>query len=168
MVYEENQTRLSEFAPMMSDGERPMEVLTAESNVLSLDHLHSLTSEDAFTALIKYPGIGPHTASRVLLFFLQRPCFPIGTHGFRISKWLGWVPPDRVTRNSTFAHLQVYIPEELKYPLHQLFLKHGQTCGRCKGAAAEGSAGWENGCVIDHLLKRSGEREGGRKRKRKL
>ena len=84
MVYEENQGRLSEFATMVSD-----EVTPAESNLLSLDHLHSLTSEDAFSALVKFPGIGPHTASRVLLFVLQRPWFPISIHIFRISKRLG-------------------------------------------------------------------------------
>jgi len=154
MVHEENQARLSKFATMVSDEVTPTEVLKAESNVLSLDHLHSLTSEDAFSALVKFPGIGLHCASRVLLFFLQRPCFPIGTHGFRISKRLGWVPPDKATRNSTFAHLQVRIPEEYKYRLHQLFLKHGQACVRCGPATGKGTAGWGNGCVIDHLLKR--------------
>lgn len=184
MVWEENQAR-REALISSSDGaagaanegpeEKNAEVARAEENVLSLDHLHLLSNDDAFDALTKYPGIGPKTASCVMLFCMQRPSFAVDTHVFRLCQWLGWVPPPGdpaglapgakgkftgPTRNSTYAHCEVRIPDNLKYPLHQLFIKHGKTCPRCRAITSENSEGWEKGCVIDHLVSRSGGRKG--------
>ncbi|KAI8934656.1 hypothetical protein NX059_008346 [Plenodomus lindquistii] len=185
MVWEENQARREELlsssktapgAEHESASDKENEVDKAEHNVISLDHLHTLSSEDAFTALTKYPGIGPKTASCVLLFCLQRPSFAVDTHVFRLCKWLGWVPaagderglaPNAKgtfagpTRNSTYAHCEVRVPDELKYPLHQLLIKHGKACPRCRAITGEGSEGWAEGCVIEHLVKRDGVRKGG-------
>ncbi|KAH7392735.1 base excision DNA repair protein [Pyrenochaeta sp. MPI-SDFR-AT-0127] len=184
MVWEENQARRE--ALLSSSGKAPGstseateekhdEVEKAEQDVVSLDHLHLLSNDDAFNALTKYPGIGPKTASCVLLFCLQRPSFAVDTHVFRLCKWLGWVPPPGdpaglapgakgtfagPTRNSTYAHCEVRIPDDLKYPLHYLFIKHGKTCPRCRAITGENSEGWEKGCVIDHLVQRSGGRKG--------
>ncbi|KAF2847778.1 DNA glycosylase [Plenodomus tracheiphilus IPT5] len=183
MVWEENQTRRDELLSSKeasgSKGEaaedKKNEVEKAEHNIVSLDHLHTLSSEDAFTALTKYPGIGPKTASCVLLFCLQRPSFAVDTHVFRLCKWLGWVPPPGdsrglapggkgtfvgPTRNSTYAHCEVRVPDDLKYPLHQLLIKHGKACPRCRAITGEGSDGWEKGCPIEHLVKRDGVRKG--------
>lgn len=182
MVWEENQTRrqtLLAAAPTPGcsnevEGEKNAEVTKAQENIVSLDHLHLLSTDEAFNALTKYPGIGPKTASCVLLFCLQRPSFAVDTHVFRLSKWLGWVPPagdpaglgpeakgkfSGPNRNSTYAHLNVRIPDDLKYPLHQLFIKHGKTCPRCRAITGENSEGWSQGCVIDHLVQRTGGRK---------
>ncbi|KAF1944300.1 DNA glycosylase [Clathrospora elynae] len=183
MVWEENQARREELlsssvkAPSSvneAEGEKHAEVEKAEQNIVSLDHLHFLSNDDAFNALTKYPGIGPKTASCVLLFCLQRPSFAVDTHVFRICKWLGWVPSPGdpaglapgakgtfagPTRNSTYAHCEVRVPDHLKYPLHQLLIKHGKSCPRCRAITGESSEGWENGCAIDHLVKRSGGRK---------
>ena len=123
--------------------------------VLSLDHLHSMGNEEAFDKLLGYPGVGPKTASCVLLFCMQRPSFAVDTHVFRIVSWLGWIPPDAAarrmameakaadngsetrrpppppSRNTAYAHLDVRIPDDLKYPLHYLFIRHGKTCPSC-------------------------------------
>lgn len=184
MVWEENQERrkaiLSSSDKALGSAneaaeEKSAEVEKAEQDVVSLDHLHLLSSDDAFNALTKYPGIGPKTASCVLLFCLQRPSFAVDTHVFRLCKWLGWVPPpgdpaglapgakgpfSGPTRNSTYAHCDVRIPDDLKYPLHYLFVKHGKVCPRCRAITGENSEGWEKGCAIDHLVKRSGGRKG--------
>ncbi|KAL1999103.1 hypothetical protein VTN02DRAFT_5051 [Thermoascus thermophilus] len=142
--------------------EKGLEIERADENVLSLNHIHSLTTEEAMLQLTKYPGIGPKTAACVILFCLQRPCFAVDTHIFRICKWLGWVPPDRkVTEITAFGHLDARIPDHLKYSLHQLFIRHGKTCPRCRAITGETSEGWEEGCVIDHLVKRTGKRKGG-------
>jgi endonuclease III len=177
MVYEQNQARRAALvdaeeskdaalAPSGAENEsseqKNAEIERAKSNVLSLDHLHSLSTDEAFQEMIKYPGIGPKTASCVLLFCLQRPSFAVDTHVFRLCTWLGWVPPTgAVNRNSTYAHCEVRIPDELKYPLHQLFIKHGKTCPRCRAATGQGSKGWDEGCVIDHLVTRTGARKTG-------
>lgn len=185
MVWEENQARrdahLSSSDPAPGSAkeaaeERNAEIQKAEQDIVSLDHLHLLSNDDAFNALTKYPGIGPKTASCVLLFCLQRPSFAVDTHVFRLCKWLGWVPAPGdpaglppgakgtfagPTRNSTYAHCEVRVPDDLKYPLHQLLIKHGKSCPRCRAITGESSEGWEKGCPIEHLVKRSGGRKEG-------
>lgn len=183
MVWEENQVRRKELqspcdkAPGSTneaEEEKSAEIEKASQDVISLDHLHLLSNDDAFNALTKYPGIGPKTASCVLLFCLQRPSFAVDTHVFRLCKWLGWVPPPGdsrglapgakgtfagPTRNSTYAHCEVRVPDHLKYPLHQLLIKHGKTCPRCRAITGESSEGWEKGCPIEHLVQRTGGRK---------
>lgn len=187
MVWEENQKRKHDLQSSKAEAagesnepaaEKTDEIEKAEHDVVSLDHLHLLDDDDAFNALISYPGIGAKTASCVLLFCLQRASFAVDTHVFRLCKWLGWVPapgdpaglrPNAkagtvfkgADRDSTFAHLQVRIPAELKYPLHQLFIRHGKSCPRCRAITGEGSAEWHKGCPIEHLVKRTGGRKGG-------
>src|SRR5699024_4679701 len=106
-----------------------------------------LSKDDAMFEFVKYPGIGVKTAACVILFCLQRPCFAVDTHVFRLSKWLGWLPPTedpepereadekqkvkktpkrRINEITAFSHLEVRVPEHLKYPLHQLFIRHGK------------------------------------------
>lgn len=178
MVYEENQQRRNilvkgeegndEVEPgsvnnlnAKPEGEKQYEIACADQNFLSLNHLHSFGTEEVMTQLVKYPGIGPKTAACVLLFCLQRPCFAVDTHIFRICKWLNWVPPTKATEVTAFSHLEVRIPDHLKYSLHQLLIRHGKSCPRCRAITGESSAGWEEGCVIDHLVTRTGKRKGG-------
>ncbi|KAB8336907.1 hypothetical protein FH972_021214 [Carpinus fangiana] len=189
MVYEENQERAGTLSKGKAealdnvkeepDEEQMHEVAKARSDVLSLDHLHLLDNDSAFNKLLEYPGIGPKTASCVLLFCMQRPSFAVDTHVFRLTKWLGWVPTDQqakamakarakeegskrvssgqVTRNSTYAHLDVKIPDELKYPLHYLLIKHGKNCGWCSAKA--GAAAKVGTCPLAHLMKGKDIRE---------
>jgi DNA-(apurinic or apyrimidinic site) lyase len=112
-----------------------------------------MSTEDAYVALIQYPGIGVKTAACVILFCLQRPCYAVDTHVWRLTKDLGWVPP-KANEIKTFAHCQVRVPDEYKYKLHQLFWHHGQECVRCRADTSEKSKGWDEGCPIDHLVTR--------------
>ncbi|KAI9722521.1 MAG: hypothetical protein M1828_004516 [Chrysothrix sp. TS-e1954] len=145
--------------------------------ILSLDHLHKMGSEEAFAHLLRYPGIGPKTASCVLLFCMQRPSFAVDTHVFRLTRWLGWMPTDaqaramakrgetksgQVTRNSTYAHLDVRIPDELKYALHYLLIRHGKECGWCSAKA--GAAKRVGTCPLAHLMKGKGRSKGSAKK----
>lgn len=178
MVYEENQQRRKEHLLAKSTGneeagpkgaqheteeQKNAEIAIAEEEVLSLDHYYTLPTYDAIFTFVKYPGIGVKTAACVSLFCMQRDCFAVDTHVFRLCKWLGWLPDDnkRVSRDTAFSHLEVRIPDELKYDLHQLFIRHGKTCPRCRASTGETSAKWEDGCVIDHLVKRTGPRKEG-------
>ncbi|KAJ5757338.1 uncharacterized protein N7511_006032 [Penicillium nucicola] len=164
IVHQDNQTRRNDLVANANPEEetkndKSYEIACADQNVLSLNHMHTLTSEEAMTELVKYPGIGPKTAACVILFCLQRPCFAVDTHIFRLTKWLGWVPP-RANEVTAFSHLEVRIPDHLKYSLHQLFIRHGKSCSRCRAITGASSAGWEDGCVIDHLVTRTGKRKG--------
>ena len=183
MVYEENvQRRKAMDEPQMDDpagadaaskdpaAEKQLERMRLDQNVLSLDHYHSLSNTEAQEALTKFPGIGVKTSSCVMLFCMQRPSFAVDTHVFRLASWLGWIPDPaaprekgekKVDRDTAFSHLDVRIPDELKYGLHQLFIKHGKTCPRCRAITGEGSEGWEAAnCPIEELVKRTGARKG--------
>ncbi|KAK2747135.1 hypothetical protein FQN57_002392 [Myotisia sp. PD_48] len=187
MVYEQNQKRWdalrkSQQEPNGSESVLPLnfdaavpgqeiEKSTAirdEEHILSLNHLHALPKDEAMLEFVKFPGIGVKTAACVVLFCLQRPCFAVDTHVFRLSKWLGWVPPEKVNEITAFSHLEVMIPDHLKYSLHQLFIRHGKSCPRCRAITGENSEGWSQGCVIDHLVKRTGKRKGGNMRQSTL
>lgn len=169
LVYAENQARRE---ALLSDDdkapgeenepeeEKKAEISRAEDDILSLDHMHLLPTNEAFDKLVSYPGIGDKTASCVLLFCLRRPSFAVDTHVFRLCKWLGWVPP-KASRNQTFSHCEVRVPDNLKYQLHQLFIAHGKECPRCRANTGPSSADWDRGCVIEELVTRTEARKTG-------
>lgn len=159
MVYEENMTRRESNSLHIEAQTNQQEGQKVDEPVLSLDHLHCLSKESAMLEFMKYPGIGVKTAACVVLFCLRRPCFAVDTHVFRISKWLGWIPSAKTNEISAFSHLEVRVPDHLKYPLHQLLIHHGKLCPRCRAISGEKSEGWNKGCVIEHLVKRTGTRK---------
>lgn len=126
--------------------------------VYSLQHLanpaNEMSNSEIMQELISYSGVGPKTASCVLLFCLGRDSFAVDTHIFRLTKLLGWVPPkaDRVLAQ---AHLDLKVPKELKYGLHVLFITHGRACAGCKG-----SGKGKGVCVLKGYAKDKGMQEG--------
>ncbi|KAA8904957.1 DNA glycosylase, partial [Sphaerosporella brunnea] len=99
---------------------------------LSLEHLRALDDKDVMKALTSYFGIGPKAAACVMLFALGRNLFPVDTHVYRLSKFLGWVPEDVKNENDAFYHLDLKIPNKYKYGLHNLLIRHGRSCKHCK------------------------------------
>lgn len=97
----------------------------------SLDHLHRAESEEAMREMLSFQGVGPKTASCVLLFCLGRESFAVDTHVYRITGLLGWRPA-KATRDETHAHLDVRIPDEDKFGLHILLVEHGRKCEECR------------------------------------
>ncbi|KAI0803671.1 DNA glycosylase [Xylaria sp. FL0064] len=99
--------------------------------VYSLDHLFGASDEDAMREMLSFKGVGPKTASCVLLFCLKRDNFAVDTHVHRITGLLGWRPA-AANRDQTHAHLDARIPDEEKYGLHVLLIKHGKECEECR------------------------------------
>lgn len=176
MAYEENQERKNALtstdanpagAEDEPESEKQDEIDKAQQNIISLDHIHLLSTDDAINKMLSYPGIGPKTASCVALFCLQRPSFAVDTHVFRLCQYLSWIPKTakkgqpKVDRNTTYSHCDVRIPDEYKYPLHQLLIKHGKTCPRCRAITGQTSEVWKEGCPIEHLVRRHGSKKGG-------
>lgn len=161
-VYDENRVRRTALAEkgVMSDDDMLAMKILEDPSILTLDFYHTLSMEEAFNGFIKYPGIGVKTASCILLFCMQKPSFAVDTHVFRLCGWLGWVPKV-ATRDTTFAHCDVRIPNELKYSLHQLLIRHGKQCGRCRAITGEASGDWSKGCPLEELVKRTGVKKGG-------
>ena len=118
----------------------------------SLQHLAAvqedqrMTDDEIMRELLLYDGVGPKTASCVLLFCLGRDSFAVDTHVFRLSKVLGWVPA-KANRILTQAHLDLRIPADLKYGLHVLMIDHGRVCKGCKTAESRES------CILKMYLK---------------
>ncbi|KAI1401503.1 DNA glycosylase [Hypoxylon fuscum] len=173
-VYEENQQRRAAYikeretgqqadvvgAAGKTVGQKEYEIHQADRNILSLNHLFGLSVDDAMTELVKYPGVGVKTAACLILFCLQRPCFAVDTHVFKFAKWLGWAPRT-AKENQVFSHLEVRCPPHLKYGLHQLFIKHGQDCHKCKRSTMTGTEDWNTAddCPLENLLDRYDKRE---------
>jgi len=109
----------------------------------SLQHLaaRQMADDAIMEELMSYDGVGPKTASCVLLFCLDRDSFAVDTHVYRLSKVLGWVP-DKADRVLAQAHLDRRVPDKIKYGLHVLMVQHGRVCKGCK------KAGEGEGCVL--------------------
>lgn len=134
------------------------------------------------------------TASCVLLFCLGRSSFAVDTHVHRLTQSLGWLPPTgsvhtvapdsdlknptyvsssktttAPSRDQTFYHLDATLPDELKYPLHSLLVRHGRGCVKC---AANGVTTQDivDTCPIEDLIVRGkgGKRKGGKAKKVKV
>lgn len=173
IVYTQNSVRLSGLHSKRAAGKEPLsreeETLFTQlsETLLSMDYVFEMSSDDAMLEMSKLPGIGVKTSSCVILFCMKRPSFAVDTHVWRLCKWLGWVPATDSngkvpSRNKTFSHCEVRIPDELKYSLHQLFIRHGKTCGRCKAGTSAGTAEWNKTvCPIESFVDRADERKSG-------
>jgi endonuclease III len=156
MVYQENVERAKMQA---SPGK-------TTQNLLSLDHMHGMTKDEAMAKFVSYPGIGIKTAACVALFCLRMPCFAVDTHVHKFCRWLGWVP-EKADPDNCFRHGDFMVPDHLKYGLHQLFIRHGQLCFKCRKATKPGTKDWNEApdCPLEHLLDRSKDEAGASKPK---
>jgi endonuclease-3 len=93
-----------------------------------LGFLANVPIDEARDWLTAIDGVGPKTASCVLLFSLQRPALPVDTHVHRVALRLGFVPP-RTTAERAQPQLEAQIAPEDRYDAHLLLIKHGrETC----------------------------------------
>jgi endonuclease-3 len=93
-----------------------------------LSFLGDLPVAEARTWLTELGGVGPKTASCVLLFSLDRPAMPVDTHVHRVSGRLGLIP-DGTSAERAHALLEAIIPPDQTYDAHMLFIRHGRaTC----------------------------------------
>ena len=104
-------------------------------HLAATDDQKRMTDDAIMEELMSYDGVGPKTASCVLLFCLGRDSFAVDTHVYRLSKVLGWVP-DKANRVLAQAHLDRRVPDEIKYGLHVLMVQHGRVCKGCKKAGS--------------------------------
>jgi endonuclease III len=107
---------------------------------VNLDSLQSLSVVAARAELTKLKGVGPKTASCVLLFSFGMPAMPVDTHVHRVSRRLGLIP---VVENADSAHLSLgrALGEDRDevYAVHINLIAHGRAvcqarrprCERC-------------------------------------
>lgn len=103
-----------------------------------LDFLAALPPLEARAWLTAIPGIGPKTASVVLLFCFGLPLMPIDTHVERVGRRIGLI---RREDSLSAAHDRILrdLPPERVFEAHVNLITHGRRtcharnpeCGRC-------------------------------------
>jgi endonuclease-3 len=104
---------------------RALNRITEERGKLELDFLRDLTVEEAKAWLTEIKGVGPKTASIVLLFSLGMPAFPVDTHVHRVTRRLGLIEHS-VSRERAHEILESALPAETYYTFHLNLIRHGR------------------------------------------
>jgi endonuclease III len=103
-----------------------------------LDGLARLAPTDAIARLTRLPGVGPKTASCVLLFSLDVPVMPVDTHVHRVAGRLGLIP-SATAAGPAHDLLTAATPPARMLEAHLLLIRHGREtckarrprCGEC-------------------------------------
>lgn len=109
-------------APRIQEALRRIE---EERGELSLDFLNDMSVEEAQEWLTDLHGVGPKTASIVLLFSFGRPAFPVDTHVHRVSGRLGLIGP-KVTADKAHQILENMGDPDTYYAMHLNLIRHGR------------------------------------------
>ena len=88
--------------------------------------------------LTRIPGIGPKTASIVLLFCFGTPLMPVDRHVERVSKRIGLLPEAATADEAHDLFLAILEPDQM-HEAHVGLIRHGRLlcharspeCGRC-------------------------------------
>jgi endonuclease III len=114
--------------------------IVAERGAPDISFLADLPVEEALAWLESLPGVGPKTASLVLLFCFRKPVLPVDTHVHRVSQRVGLIPP-RATAEQAHTLLPQLLPHDadVLWNFHLNMLRHGQLicvwerprCERC-------------------------------------
>jgi endonuclease-3 len=115
-----------------------LRAITAERGALDLKFLKQLPPAEARAWLTRFHGIGPKTASIVMLFALGMPAFPVDTHVHRVTGRLG-LRPEKMSADDCHPHFEALFPAETYGPAHLNLITHGRQvcharnpeCGRC-------------------------------------
>lgn len=115
-----------------------LRAITVERGALELTFLKQLPPAEARAWLTQFHGIGPKTASIVLLFSLGVPAFPVDTHVHRVTGRLG-LRPEKLSADDCHPYFEALFPVETYGPAHLNLITHGRQvcharrpeCGRC-------------------------------------
>ncbi len=91
--------------------------------------LAKMDDSQARKCLCSLDGVGPKTASCVLLFGLGRDVMPVDTHVCRLSRRIGLLP-DKVPIERADVELERVVRPDLRYGLHLDLIQHGRTVCR--------------------------------------
>lgn len=103
-----------------------------EQGNLDLTWMFDAPAEQCRAFMEKFHGVGPKTIACVLVFFLDKPAFPVDTHVHRVTKRLGWIRP-QAGADEAHRVLEAAIPDECKLDLHVNLISHGRMICRADG-----------------------------------
>ncbi|HEX7445275.1 MAG TPA: endonuclease III [Methanothrix sp.] len=107
-----------------------------DKGTIDLGFLEYMGKDAAMQYLLALPGVGPKTASVVLLFAFSFPFLPVDTHVYRISRRLGLIPED-VKLEKAQTILEKIVPVEKYLSLHLNLIRHGRLICRARGPRHE-------------------------------
>jgi endonuclease-3 len=99
--------------------------ITAERGSLDVEFLRTLPDEAAWNWLTKFKGVGPKTASIVLLFSLGKAAFPVDTHIQRVTGRIG-LRPEKMTNEDAHHYLAQLFPPETYQAAHLNIIRLGR------------------------------------------
>ena len=99
--------------------------ITAERGALDLSFLADLSTEEALAWLTRFNGVGPKTASIVLVFSLGKPAFPVDTHIYRVSGRIG-LRPEKMSVEDAHGYLAAQFPPAEYGPAHLNLIRLGR------------------------------------------
>jgi endonuclease-3 len=86
-----------------------LRLITAERGSLDLSFLMAMPDEEAWEWLSQFKGVGPKTASIVLLFSLGKDAFPVDTHIHRVTGRIG-LRPEKMNAEKAHRYLAELFP----------------------------------------------------------
>jgi endonuclease-3 len=110
--------------------------IKTDRGAIDLGFLGHMGKDAAMQYLLSLPGVGPKTASVVLLFAYGLPFLPVDTHVYRVSRRLGLVAED-VKPEKVQLVLERIIPVEKYLSLHLNLIRHGRLICRARGPRHE-------------------------------
>jgi endonuclease-3 len=91
----------------------------------TLAFLEDMDTEAAQDWLTDIKGVGPKTANVVLNFHFEKPTFAVDTHIERLSTRFGLIA-ESTTAEQAHEVLNERVPDDIKYSLHVLLIRHGR------------------------------------------
>jgi len=103
--------------------------IAERSSDMTLSFLETMSEKEIWDYLISFKGVGPKTASCVLLFSLGRHVMPVDTHVHRVGRRLALIPDKMTAEQSHIWFLELDMPVNV-YQLHLNMISHGRTLCR--------------------------------------
>lgn len=100
-------------------------LLESTDGTLDLGFLYDMPVDEARDFLMALPGIGPLSASLVMLFSLRRPVLPVNTGLHRVARRVGMIPPN-VGAERAHALLQRPLEDEQIFSFHINMVRHAR------------------------------------------
>jgi endonuclease III len=130
--------------------QQTLRMIKEERGEINIDFLEDLPIAEAMAWLTRLPGVGPKTATLLLLFNFKKPVLPVDTHVFRVSQRVGLIGA-KVTANKAHDVLLEMLPRDATelFNFHKHLFWHGQkvctwSYPRCEKCVLNGICNYYN------------------------
>ncbi|EJF09644.1 MULTISPECIES: endonuclease III [Pontibacter] len=107
--------------------QQTLRMIKEDRGEINIDFLADLPIDEAMAWLTRLPGVGPKTATLLLLFNFKKPVLPVDTHVFRVSQRVGLIGA-KITANKAHDVLLEMLPKDATelFNFHKHLFWHGQ------------------------------------------